>query len=154
MFKDVFIIRKEEDIDPCVAWIKDHLALGAIEVVFSTETKNRSVMQNRLYWLWCTEIGNHLGYLKDEVHLMLKRKLAVPIFTRDDAGYARMAMAAQVIRKEDEDKYENLAEGISNLTSTTAFNVDQMSEYLNDVEHFAAEEGVGLTFPEDLMGYK
>lgn len=146
MDRETFILRKEEDITPCVAWIKDYLKIGPLEVVVSTETKNRSVQQNRLMWLWITEIGNHLGMLKDEVHIDLKRKYAVPIFTRDDPDYAG--------KEGMEDRAEAMARVIARLTSTTDFNVDQMSEYLNDIEHYAAGEGIGLTFPDDLCGYK
>ena len=152
MKKETFIIHHVEDVQPCLAWIKElsHLH-GPLEVVVSTETRGRSVLQNRLYWLWVTQIGTHLGLLKDEIHEVFKRRFAVPIFTRDDADYAEMVMAVKAIRKQGmEDYAEPLAREISRLTSTTDFNVDQMREYLNDIEHYAAEIGAELTFPEDL----
>ena len=156
MKKQVFKIRNVDDIPPFVACIKEHLTLaGPIEVTASTKTRSRSVLQNSLYWLWCTQIANHLGLIKDEVHELLKRRFAVPIFTRDDADYAEMVVAVKAIRKQGMEGYaEALAREISRLTSTTDFSVDQMQEYLTDMEHYAAEIGAELTFPEDLYDSK
>jgi hypothetical protein len=152
MQKESLTIRKEAEIQPCLAWIKELLNLhGALEVVVSTEGQGRSIKQHRLYWLWVTQIGNHLGLLKDEVHDMLKRRFAIPIFTRDDPDYAEMILAVKEIRKQGwEVQAESLAKKITKLTSTTDFKVDQMREYLKDIEHYAAEVGCALTFPEDL----
>jgi hypothetical protein len=152
MKKETFIIRNADEIAPRLAWIKELLTLhGSLEVVVSTENRGRSARQHRLLWLWNTEIANHLGLLKDEVHELLKRKFAVPIFTRDDADYAEMVVAVKAVRKQGMEGYaEALAREISRLTSTTDFSVDQCQEYLNDIEHYAAEIGAELTFPEDL----
>ncbi len=152
MQKETFIIRKEEEVQPCLAWMKELFTLhGALEVTVSTEGHSRSIKQHRLYWLWATEIGNHLGLLKDEIHDMLKRRFAIPIFTRDDADYAKMVLAVKEIRKQGmTEQAEALAKQISKLTSTTDFNMEQMSEYLHDIEVYAADIGAGLSFPEDL----
>lgn len=148
---ETFIIRKEADIHACAAWLLAHLANGTLEVTAAAETRRRSINQNRLLWLWNTEIANHMGLYKDEVHEMLKRKFAVPIFTRDDPNYAEMVAAVKSIRKQGMGDYaESLAREISRLTSTTDFSVNQMSEYLGDIEHYAAEIGAELTFPEEL----
>ncbi len=85
---------------------------------------------------------------------MLKRRFAVPIFMRDDEGYAKTIILIQKAYKKETEDYEVMAKKIIELTSTTAFKVPQMTEYLHDIEIFAAEKDVNLTFPEDLMGYK
>jgi len=155
MSKATYIIKNEGDIAPCVALIKERLKVEPLEVVISTMTKQRSAQQHRLYWLWCTQIGNYMGLLKDEVHEILKRKFAVLIFTRDDKDYAEMIVAVMAVRDENKMlRYEAMAKQITKLTSTTKFTVPQMTEYLTDVEHYAAELGANLTFPDDLYGYK
>ncbi len=153
MQKESLFIRKEAEIQPCLAWIKELLTLhGALEVTVSTEGQGRSVKQNRLLWMWNGELASHLGLFKDEVHDMLKRRFAVPIFTRDNESYAAMVLAVKEVRKQGMTGHaEALAKEISRLTSTTDFKVDQMREYLTDIEHYAAEVGARLTFPEDLM---
>ncbi|MCK5606521.1 hypothetical protein KAR91_31755 [Candidatus Pacearchaeota archaeon] len=152
MKKETFVIKTIEDTVSCTAWIKELFALhGSLEVIVSTETRTRSVLQNSLYWLWVTQISTHLGLLKDETHEMLKRRFAVSIFSRDNPDYLEMVVAVKAIRKQGMEGYaEALAREISRLTSTTDFSVDQMREYLTDIEHYAAEIGAQLSFPEDL----
>ena len=152
MQKESLIIRKEAEIQPCLAWMKELFTLhGSLEVSVSTEGQSRSVKQNRLLWMWNGELASHLGLFKDEVHEILKRRFAVPIFTRDDPDYAAMVSAVKAVRKQGMTKHaEALAKEISRLTSTVDFKMPQMSEYLHDIEHYAAEGGAALTFPEDL----
>ena len=128
MQKETLFIREEADITPCLAWMKELLSLhGPLEVVVSTEGQGRSVKQHRLYWLWATELGNHMGLRKDEVHEMLKEKFAVPIFKRDDAEYAEMLEAVnEVHRKGMIFQAKALAKEIPKLTSTTRFKVPQI----------------------------
>ena len=151
MIRQTFTVKTEADLLPCVAWLKAHLSLGTMEVTASTQARGRSANQHRLYWLWTTEVAKHMGLFKDEVHDMFKRKFAVPIFTRDDEDYAAMVAAVKQIRKKGmEDVAETLAKEISRLTSTCDFSTTQMSEYLHDVEIFAAEVGTRLSFPDEL----
>lgn len=145
------LVHSAKDIPGLVAWIEVHLKDAPIEVRLSNPKQTRSMRQHRLYFLWVTEIANHLGLLKDDVHELCKRRYAVPIFTRDDPDYAEMVAAVKQIRKNGDDKTaEMLAKEISKLTSTTDFTVEQSSEYLKDIEHYAAEIGAPLTFPQDL----
>ena len=146
--KETFIIRNEQDITSFVAWAKENLDQAPLEVMARTGEYGRSVHQNRLMWLWNTEIGNHMGLTKDEVHTILKRKFAVPIFTRDNLDYAQMVESVKAIRKRGmTTEAEYLAKEIARLTTTSDFTIDQMAEYLKDVEHYAAEIGAELSFP-------
>jgi hypothetical protein len=155
MKRETFIVRGQEDLAPCIGWIREFLDKAPLEVCVSTGAIKRSIKQNSLYFLWVTQIANHMGLLKDEVHIMLKRRFAVPIFTRDDEDYAKMIAAVKEVRKQgNEEAYEAMAKKITELTSTTNFKVGTMTEYLNDIEHYAAEIGANLTFPDDLIGYR
>lgn len=155
MKKEIFIVREPADIDLCFAWLREHLEHLPFEVTVATEARSRSVNQNRLMWLWNSEIASHMGFTKDEVHYNLKRKFAVPIFVRDDPEYAAMVLAVKAVRKEGmTGRAEALAKVIARLTSTTDFTVEQMREYLTDIEHYAAEIGASLTFPADLYDAK
>ena len=150
--KETFIIRNEKDAEQLQYYVHDCLQdHSPLEVVVHAGAQNRSARQNRLIWLWNTEIGNRIGLTKDEVHIMLKRRFAIPIFTRDDPDYAAMVLAIKNVRKEGhEDWAEAAAKEIARLTSTTAFTTEEMAEYMRDIERYAAEEGIQLTFPEDL----
>ena len=113
---------------------------------------NRSGAQNSLMWKWNTEIGEYLGYSKEEFHEIAKEKFAVPIFYRDDPEFASMVAAVHQVRKAGMgDEADNIKRQIIALTSTTKFNVSQMAEYLTSIERFAIEQGAPITHPEDLM---
>lgn len=112
---------------------------------------DRTLSQNALYWLWVTEIGKEMGLDKDEVHTMLKGKLLVSILKRDDPDYMAMILSVEKVQQAELFKEARLLKKkIVALTSTTALNVKQMTEYLEDVEMFAAEHNIGLPFPEDI----
>ena len=120
------------------------------EVVIREHIKSRSDAQRRLQWLWNTEIGNYLGLSKNEAHYNMKEAYAVPIFTRDDKGYLQMVNAVKNVRRKGLNAdADTLKRKIVELTSTTDFNIKQMSEYLHDMEMHAASIGCPLTFPED-----
>ena len=124
---------------------------GTHQVEISEYSENRSMKQHRLYWKWVTEVSNHLGYNKDIQHHRFKQSFAVPIYIRDDEGYAEMVQAVKAVRKKGmESEADNLRYKIVELTSTTDFTVKQMAEYLTSIEHYAAEIGASITFPEDL----
>jgi len=113
--------------------------------------ENRSAKQQRLQWLWNTQIGEYLGYTKDEFHEIAKADFAVPILIRDDAEYAEMVAAVKEVRKSGmEIQADALRREIVRLTSTTDFNTKQMTEYLNRMEQFAADKGANITFPADI----
>lgn len=124
---------------------------GSHEVIIQEYSENRSAKQRRLQWLWNTEIGNHMGLSKDEVHYMMKEKFAVPIFIRDDEGYAEMVESVKAVRKAGMNKEaDRIKRIIVENTSTEDFTVKQCTEYLKDMEHYASEIGATITFPEDL----
>ena len=129
------------------------------ECVIQEHEENRSMRQHRLQWKWNTDFGNHLGMSKREVHDMLKEKFAVPIFIRDDPGYASAVLAVKKVRLHGMNvEADDIKRLILEHTSTTDFKVKQMTEYLNDFERFAQEQGCVLPRPEDLyyeaMGVK
>lgn len=131
----------------------EHFDDGALIVVdvVDTKKKNRSGSQQRLQWLWNTQIGAALELTKEEVHDLMKEAYAVPILTRDSQEYADMISAVREVRKAGMNQQaDKLKREIIRLTSTTDFDVKQMAEYLTCMEMFAAEKGARLTFPDDI----
>jgi len=122
-----------------------------LEVIVKEHKKDRSVAQNRLMWNWITIIANELGMTKEDVHEDFKKRLLVPIYERDDDGYAEMINA---IRKIYSDGFKSEALKMHNhivkLTSTTAATVKEFSEYLNEIEKDSIEKGIILPHPEDM----
>lgn len=90
---------------------------------------------------------------------MGKEEFAVPIFIREDDGYAEMVQAVKQVRKQGMNKEaDSMKKKIVSLTSTTDFSVKLMTEYLNEIEMFGTEMGAELTRPQDIyeqaMGVK
>jgi hypothetical protein len=107
------------------------------EVIIRPYKVDRSAAQNAYYWRILTIIGADLGLTKEEAHETFKERFLVPIFCRDDQGYADMYRAVVEARN-------GLAKEVVKLTSTTKCNVAQMTEYLNDIKHEAANLGIRL----------
>lgn len=145
-------ITDKRSLTQCLYWLEEFSLIHApLTVTAEQEEENRSAKQNRLLWLWNTEIGNHLGMGKDEVHDMLKEKFAVPIFTRDSKSYAEMVESVKNVRRAGMTKdADQLKKQIVKLTSTADFSVKQMTEYLHSMELFAGNVGATITFPEDI----
>ena len=94
---------------------------------------SRSVAQNRLLWMWYGEIRNHLAettgeqYTNDDIHEYFKDKF---------------------LDKRVVDVGEN---PIVVTASTSKLNVSDMSEYLNRLDIYCADDlQLQLTHPDDL----
>ena len=104
--------------------------------------KNRSEQQNRYYWAIITIIAADLGLTKDEMHDEYKERFLLPIFVRDDAGYAAMVNAVTAADS-------GLLRQVVALTSTSQCNVKQFTEYLDEIKGNAFSLGIRLPALED-----
>jgi hypothetical protein len=102
-------------------------------------------------WLWNTIIGAELGESKEDVHERNKRRFLVPIYERDDPEYAAMIEAVREVHRHGmKAQAETMAKKITVLTSTTKATVDQLTEFLNEIERDAASLGIMLPRPDDV----
>lgn len=93
--------------------------------------KRRTNSQNALYWMWVDRIakscGDSVGYTKDEMATIFKQKFLAP----DEVNY-------------DGEVYA--------VYSTKGLSKKEMSEYMDHICRFAAEEfGVYVPLPEELQ---
>jgi hypothetical protein len=150
--KSTTIILKTPELKRRAVEVISALAIDGplMEVVIREHKKNRSLDANALYWKWLTVIGAELGESKDDLHERFKEKWLVTIYERDDPEYAEMLQSLRAVYRQGM-RTEALAlrKRIVALTSTTTATVAQMSEYMASVEHFAAETGIRLPFPEE-----
>lgn len=94
--------------------------------------KNRSVAQNRLLWLFYSEIAKHIGTTPEELHEEMKVRV--------------LGVEQKVI----------LGKEIIQPKSTTKLDVQGMTNFLEAVEALARELNVVLPIPDDYgyaMGY-
>ena len=114
--------------------------------------EDRSKAQNRLYWKWLTQWAKRQGTDKDSEHLFFKKQFLSRIYDRDDVGQYRNTFAAvKVLKDQKHPMYQQVADGLNVLISTTDATVDQFTEYLNDIHAFCNKQGCWLVTPDDLM---
>ena len=97
---------------------------------------NRSVSQNRTYWMWLNEISECVGMHSEDLHEQLKARILgvqevrIPrYFMGQDYGEPKIIIKPK---------------------STKSLDVNQFSEYMFAVEELAKEMGIVLPMPDDI----
>jgi hypothetical protein len=125
--------------------IIDKLDINEPHVVYIRPwVKKRSESQKRLYFLQIEHVAKKVGYAAARLlHEQMKEEYLMPIFVRDDPGYAELYYLA---------KSNDMAKAkLKELTSTNNANIKQMSEYMEKLKYLAWDMGVDdLPVPEDL----
>jgi hypothetical protein len=90
--------------------------------------KNRSLAQNKLYFMWMKIIGDEIGYTSEEIHAIMADRFLTTEFVEYGGN------------KIKRDK------------STSKLNTKEFTEYLESIDRWAAGEmGIVLPSPEDLI---
>lgn len=95
-----------------------------VEVVVKPYKRNRSLEQNDTYWMIITDIGNELGYTKNDMHEFFMREYLPP---------RSIEVNGKVIE----------------AYSTRELKVGEMKDYLDRIIQWAAEHGIQHRHPED-----
>ncbi len=152
-----FTIKSFEEVGRVIAYMHRYHAVACADgkplvVYIDQESRERSKQQNKLYWLWITQWSKRQGTDKDTEHLFFKKQFLARIYHRDDVGQYRKTFAAvKVLKDQKHPMYQQVADGLNELISTTDATVDQFTEYLNDIHAFCNKHGCYLHTPEDLM---
>jgi len=156
MDKAVFPINTHSDITKAISFMHSNYTKAINEgkplrVVIDQKPEDRSKAQNRLYWMYLSQWSKHQGTDKDSEHLYFKRKFLSVIYERDDVGqYRKTFKAMRVLREEKHPMYDNVADGLNELITTTEATVEQFTEYLNDIHGWCNKQGCYLMTPDDL----
>ncbi|WP_404798933.1 hypothetical protein [Acinetobacter thermotolerans] len=153
----VFVINSFDGVGKAIAYMHRHHADACAQgkplvVRIDQKQEDRSKAQNRLYWLWVSQWAKHQGTDKDSEHLFFKKQFLARIYDRDEVGQYKQTFAAvRVLRDQKHPMYQQVADGLNELISTTDATVDQFTEYLNDIHAFCNKHGCYLHTPDDLM---
>lgn len=153
----VFVINSFDGVGKAIAYMHRHhgdaCAQGKPLVVrIDQKQEDRSKAQNRLYWLWLSQWSKRQGTDKDTEHLFFKKQFLARIYHRDDVGQYRKTFAAvKVLKDQKHPMYQQVADGLNELITTTDASVEQFTEYLNDIHAFCLKHGKYLSTPDDLM---
>lgn len=151
-----FVIKSFEEVGKAIAYMHRHHAAAyedgkPLVVRIGQKEDDRSKAQNRLYWLWVAQWAKRQGTDKDSEHLYFKKHMLARIYARDDVGQYRNTFAAvKVLKDQKHPMYQQVADGLNELISTTDASVDQFTEYLNDIHAFCNKHGCWLNTPDDL----
>lgn len=149
-----FIIKDHSDITKVINFLhNNYLKVDKSLVVhISQKQEDRSKAQNRLYWKWLTQWAKHQGTDKEYEHCNFKRTFLSRIYMRDDVGeYRKTFETIIVLRDQNHPLYAQIRDGMVGLMSTTDANVEQFTEYLNDIHAYCLSKGCYLHTPDDLM---
>lgn len=152
-----FVIKSFEEVGRAIAYMHRHHADAMndgkpLVVRIDQKQEDRSKAQNRLYWLWMAQWAKHQGTDKDTEYLFFKKQFLARIYHRDDVGQYRKTFAAvKVLKDQKHPMYQQVADGLNELITTTDASVEQFTEYLNDIHAFCLKHGCYLQTPDDLM---
>ncbi len=153
----VFTIKDHSDIGKTINYLHNNYTQANFEnkplvVEIKPFDGDRSKAQNRLYWKFLSQWSKHQGTDKDSEHLFFKKKFLARIYDRDDVGQYRKTFAAvRKLKEEQHSMYQQVADGLNELISTTDASIAQFTEYLNDIHTFCLKQGCYLETPDDLM---
>jgi len=156
MTQAVFTIKDHSDITKTISYLHSNYTHSVNEgkplvVRVDQKQEDRSKAQNRLYWLWVSQWSKRQGTDKDTEHLFFKKQFLARIYHRDDVGQYRKTFAAvKVLKDQKHPMYQQVADGLNELITTTDANVEQFTEYLNDIHAFCLKHGKYLSTPDDL----
>ncbi|KAF1027087.1 MAG: hypothetical protein GAK29_00893 [Acinetobacter bereziniae] len=153
----VFVLKAFDDVGRVIAFMHKHHSQAMIDskplvVKIDQKQEERSRAQNRLYWMWLTQWSKYQGTDKESEHLYFKKQFLAVIFNRDDVGEYRQTFAAvKVLKEQQHEMYQQVADGLNSLISTVDASIEQFTEYLNDIHGFCMKHGCYLKTPDDLM---
>ena len=107
---------------------------GLVGLTIRKKGKIRSNPQNNTYWMWCTEIGDDLGYAPEEMHNYFKSEFLKEV---------KMIQSKSGIIKE-----------VTMIQSTTKQTTITMKQFMDKIWRFAGEMGIILTDPDDFNNLK
>ncbi len=154
----VFPILSHGDVTKVIAYLNQHhsqaIADGEPLVVnISTKMEKRTHAQNRLYWLWLSDLARETGNDKETLHFNFKYKYLISIYMRDDPEFNEMALSIKELKNilGETDIFKAIRDGVIRETSTTKANTKQMTEYLNNIfDECVVKHGIRLKVPDDL----
>lgn len=152
----VFTIKDHSDITKTMSYLHTNYTKANFEnkplvVEIRPFDGDRSKAQNRLYWKFLSQWSKHQGTDKDSEHLFFKKKFLARIYDRDDVGQYKATFAAvRKLKEEQHSMYQQVADGLNGLISTTDASIAQFTEYLNDIHAFCLKQGCYLETPDDL----
>ena len=144
------IISSEQNKTFCKSFIDEMPVDGSQNVIFKKTDKSPTAKQNRLMWLWNSEVaksGLGANDTKEGVHLTAKWKFARPILLKDSDTFIIIYEHFVKTIEWADNKKALYREFTEQYISTTKLSKHQKAEYLTNFQQYWSGKGVCLTDP-------
>jgi hypothetical protein len=134
----------------CLTLINQTKIDGSKTLVLKNTDKSPTVRQQRLWFLWCSEIAvSGLGQDDDKnsVHIRAKWQFVMPILRRDSDMFRQIYDGFMDTVKHLPDRAEKCQEFARDWISTKKLNRLQKAESLRELQLFWTGQGAWLTDP-------
>jgi hypothetical protein len=141
------LIRTAEDMDALFTLFGNFKLPLTVEW---TQGADRSAQQNKLMWLWASEVEQQTQQeTSDEVQRRWKLDHGIPILCESSEEYR--AFCRLTLKRLS---YEERKKAMRFMPVTSEMNVRQMVRFLDTVERECLDQGIVLTAPDkDLASY-
>jgi len=126
-------------------------AQGPLDIIIKKHSRDLSAEQRALYWMWMGVIGAEIGNTKEEQHQVFKERFLIGIYIRDTVGhpgFAEMAASIKALKYDRPNEYHSIRAQVLRLVSITDASVENMTEYLNEIQAEARSLNIKLPMPE------
>lgn len=114
-----------------------------------TKGASRTWMQNKLQRKWIGEAAEQLGHTPEELRGICKLQFGVPILRAENTAF-REAYDSHVKGLPYETKVAIMTEPLD-MPVTRLMTTKQKTTYLDNMSRWFTEQGVYLTYPEDMQ---
>lgn len=140
-------IRGQQQKDFAIRTISKINPEADVELRFGTYKKDRSKAQNRLYYMWISQVSKQRqDETPDGVRAEFKLDLGIPILLEADAEFFEWWHSNGFNRLTREANLANM----KYTPVTSLMKVGQFSLLLREIEMLATRQGWHLTFPSDI----
>ena len=164
----VFTIKDHSDIGKTINYLHNNYTQANFEgkplvVRITTKQDDRSVAQNRLYFMWLDQIAKKTGNSKNDLHYTYKKKFLAAIYVtnRQETAEKHKALLSfknvkqhfgGLERQKLDADYELLVDTfIRDHIKSREATVKEFTQYLDKINiHAHRNLGVMLTIPDDL----
>lgn len=139
------VIHTKSELSQFISGLQDMELNKPLSITVKEYSPDRRSCQNRLAFLWFSELGKQTGHGNEYERQRLKLCFAVQILRRDSEEFESFCLSVL-----DPLAYSDKLSAMEFIQVSSLFNVKQFAEFLTDIDSESSENGYILPKPEDL----
>lgn len=141
-----------DDLDAVLRILRQRFdTSGRQTVIIGNFERNISVEQRGLYWMWLSIVAAELGNTKEELHKVFKERFLLNIFLSDienHKDFEGLTENMRIVKTLAPDQYPAIRLFVMSQLSIMDATVDNMRQYLKEIESEANNMRIRLPIPE------